>query len=96
MLVLYELEASWTTTSFMSISICFSSIIIIKIMIKRKLSVYYDWSSPPSRAVMMFFKHVLRPEDYTTVELRLSKNEHKTPEYRKINPVQQIPVILET
>ena len=46
---------------------------------------------------MMFCKHVLGSQQgFTPVEIRLNRNEHKTPEYTKINPVQQIPAILET
>jgi len=64
---------------------------------KRLLTLYYDWSSPPSRAVMMFCKHVFGADStFKSKETRLMKNEHKTPEYTKINAVQQIPAIYET
>ena len=57
-------------------------------MNKRKLTtLFYDWSSPPSRALIVFCKHVKIP-DLTLKEIRLTKNEHLTPEYTKINPVQ--------
>ena len=65
---------------------------------KRLITLHYDWSSPPSRAAMMFCKHVFGgdPQGFRAKETRLMKNEHKTPEYTKVNPMQQIPAIYET
>ena len=47
---------------------------------------------------MMFCRHVFGgdPQGFMAKETRLMKNEHKTPEYSKINPLQQIPAIYET
>jgi glutathione S-transferase len=70
--------------------------IINNIMSKRLITLYYDWSSPPSRAAMMFCKHLLGDSGFKAKETRLMKNDHKTEEYTKINPIQQIPAILET
>ena len=46
---------------------------------------------------MMFCKHVFgrEPQGFKAKETRLMKNEHKTPEYTKVNSMQQIPAIFE-
>jgi hypothetical protein len=60
----------------------------------KVLNLYYDWSSPPSRALITFCKYVKIP-NIKMKEVRLTKNEHLTPEYTNINPIHQVPAILE-
>ncbi|CDW90239.1 glutathione s-c-terminal domain containing protein [Stylonychia lemnae] len=62
-----------------------------KLIVKR---IGFDWASPPSRAVVMFTKYA----DIQNVELqqiRLTKNEHKTNEYKRLFPMQVVPSLLE-
>jgi glutathione S-transferase len=60
----------------------------------KKLTVFFDWSSPPSRSLIMFCKYARIPNVHYK-EVRLTKNEHHTPEFTAINPNQQVPAILE-
>jgi glutathione S-transferase len=54
---------------------------------KRLLTLFYDWSSPPSRAVLMLCKQYLNEDEIKYKEIRLNKNEHKSEAFTKINPV---------
>ncbi|XP_078410586.1 glutathione S-transferase theta-2 [Cetorhinus maximus] len=55
------------------------------------LRVYYDLLSQPSRAVLIFLKRTGIPHVEKPVALR--KNEHRSPEFTKLNPMQKVPVI---
>ena len=58
------------------------------------LNLYGDVKSQPARAVWIF---VLENEKligpYKICEVRISKNEHKTPEFLSINPIGKVPAI---
>ena len=62
---------------------------------------YYDWASPPSRAVLTL-AHMLgaspsRPHPrYQFQEVRLAKNDHYTEEFRRVNPAKQVPALSES
>ena len=58
------------------------------------MTVFYDWASPPARSVISFCKYAKLP-NVSYKEVRLTKNEQKSPEFTRINPKQQVPAILE-
>uniref|UniRef100_A0A8C9S7W5 Glutathione S-transferase theta 2 n=1 Tax=Scleropages formosus TaxID=113540 RepID=A0A8C9S7W5_SCLFO len=57
------------------------------------LEVYLDLLSQPCRAVHIFLSHNKIPHKLRIVALR--KGEHKTPEFTKLNPMQQVPVMVD-
>ncbi|XP_078148004.1 glutathione S-transferase T1-like [Carex rostrata] len=57
------------------------------------LKVYADRLSQPSRAVIIFCK--MNRIDFEEVKIDLSKGQHKTPEFAKINPLKQVPAIVD-
>ncbi len=58
-----------------------------------KITLYIDWASQPSRAVMSFCD--LNNIPYEIKEVRIFKGEHKTPEFLQINPNGQVPAMTE-
>ncbi|XP_017624335.1 glutathione S-transferase T1-like isoform X2 [Gossypium arboreum] len=58
-----------------------------------KLEVYADRMSQPSRAVIIFCK--VNGIDYTELKVDISKREHLTPEFAEINPMKQLPAIVD-
>jgi glutathione S-transferase len=61
---------------------------------KKILTVFYDWASPPSRAVIAFTKLAHLP-NVKYEEVRLTKNQHLSNEFKAINPLSQLPAIRE-
>lgn len=59
-----------------------------------KLKLYGDYNSQPTRAVYAFCKINKIPFEF--VEIRVGKREHLTEEFTKLNPAQQVPVLVET
>ncbi|KAG8374927.1 hypothetical protein BUALT_Bualt10G0046500 [Buddleja alternifolia] len=57
------------------------------------LKVYADRMSQPSRAVIIFCK--INGIDFEEVRIDLPKRQHLTPEFREINPMRQIPAIVD-
>ncbi|KAK9036570.1 hypothetical protein V6N11_078565 [Hibiscus sabdariffa] len=60
---------------------------------KMKLKVYADRMSQPVRAVIIFCK--LNGIEYEEVRVDISKLQHLTPEYSEINPMNQLPAIVD-
>ncbi|KAG4188685.1 hypothetical protein ERO13_A08G181700v2 [Gossypium hirsutum] len=58
-----------------------------------KLEVYADRMSQPSRAGIIFCK--VNGIDYTELKVDISKREHLTPEFAEINPMKQLPAIVD-
>ena len=58
---------------------------------ERKLIIYIDWVSQPSRALVSFCRHNNIPSEIR--EIRIFKMEHMSDEYVKINPKMQVPAI---
>ncbi len=59
-----------------------------------KIIVYGDLISQPTRAVLCFLKMNQIPHEFK--ELRVFKGEHKTEEFKKLNPFQKVPTITDT
>eukprot|EP00347_Sterkiella_histriomuscorum_P023404 403334766 len=59
----------------------------------NKVTIYGDYVSQPFRAVVSFCKMNQIP--HTIHEMRLSKKEQMTDKYKKINPVQKVPAIVD-
>ena len=71
---------------------------------KRTVTVFYDWASPPSRAVLTVC-HLLgsRPGHLPTKlaedriiqfkETRLSRDDQRSDQYGRVNPMLQVPAI---
>ncbi|PWA92606.1 Glutathione S-transferase/chloride channel, C-terminal [Artemisia annua] len=57
------------------------------------LKVYVDRMSPPSRAVLLFCK--VNGIEFEEILLDILKNKHTTPEYKEINPMCQLPAIVD-
>ena len=55
------------------------------------ITVYLDYMSQPSRAVLALLKFNNIP--HRVVAIRVQKGEHLTPEYQKVNPLQKVPAI---
>ena len=55
------------------------------------ITLYIDWASQPSRAVMSFCEVNKIP--YQIKEVRIFKGENKSPEFLKINPNGQVPAM---
>ncbi|XVE57871.1 hypothetical protein DITRI_Ditri04bG0125200 [Diplodiscus trichospermus] len=58
-----------------------------------KLKVYADRMSQPSRAALIFCK--VNGIDYEEIRVDISKRQHLTPEFAEINPMQQVPAIVD-
>ncbi|KAG0491648.1 hypothetical protein HPP92_004701 [Vanilla planifolia] len=58
-----------------------------------KLKVYADRISQPSRAVIIFCK--ANAVDFEEVRINLAKKENQTPEFKEINPMEQVPAIID-
>nr|XP_051210323.1 glutathione S-transferase T1-like isoform X2 [Lolium perenne] len=57
------------------------------------LKVYADRLSQPSRALIIFCR--VNKLDFEEVTVNLGKGQHRTPEFNKINPMGQVPVIVD-
>ncbi|XP_021754089.1 glutathione S-transferase T1-like [Chenopodium quinoa] len=57
------------------------------------LKVFADRMSQPSRAVILFCK--LSKIDFEEVKIDLFKRQHLSPEFAEINPLQQVPAIVD-
>lgn len=57
------------------------------------LKVYADRLSQPSRALIIFCR--ANKIDFEEVTVNLAKGQHRTPEFRKINPMGQVPAIVD-
>ncbi|KAJ4785420.1 Glutathione S-transferase [Rhynchospora pubera] len=57
------------------------------------LKVYADRTSQPSRAIIIFCK--MNQIDFEEVKIDLSKGQHRTPEFEKINPMKKVPAIVD-
>ncbi|CAG7786279.1 unnamed protein product, partial [Allacma fusca] len=55
------------------------------------VKVYFDSFSQPARAVLLFVRATNIPRE--EIEVRIGANQHKTEEYKAINPSQKIPAI---
>lgn len=55
------------------------------------LTAYIDFGSQPSRAVFVYLK--LSKIPFTLKEMSLMNLDHRSPEYRKINPNMKVPAI---
>ncbi|KAK1265896.1 Glutathione S-transferase T2 [Acorus gramineus] len=58
-----------------------------------KLKIYADRMSQPSRAVLIFCK--LNKIDFEEIRIVLLKGQHRTPEFKEINPMGQVPAIVD-
>ncbi|KAJ0967183.1 hypothetical protein J5N97_024100 [Dioscorea zingiberensis] len=58
-----------------------------------KLKVYADRMSQPSRAIIIFCK--MNRIDFEEVRIDLAKGQHRSPEFREINPMGQVPAIVD-
>ncbi|XP_030454155.1 glutathione S-transferase T1 [Syzygium oleosum] len=58
-----------------------------------KLKVYADRMSQPSRAVLIFCK--VNGIDFEEVRIELFKRQHRSPEFRDVNPMGQVPAIVD-
>ncbi|XP_059639983.1 glutathione S-transferase T1-like [Cornus florida] len=58
-----------------------------------KLKVYVDRMSQPSRAILIFCK--VNGIDFEEIKVDLSKRQHLTPEFADVNPMRQVPAIVE-
>ena len=63
--------------------------------------IFYDWASPPARTVLTLANMLganpnKSPPRFQFQEVRLTKNDHLTEEFIKINPAKQIPALLES
>ncbi|ONK71522.1 uncharacterized protein A4U43_C04F9510 [Asparagus officinalis] len=57
------------------------------------LKLYVDRRSQPSRAVLIFCK--MNKIDFEEVKIDLAKGQHKSPEFKEINPMEQVPAIID-
>ncbi|KAK7867896.1 hypothetical protein R5R35_002820 [Gryllus longicercus] len=57
------------------------------------LKVYFDFLSPPSRALLMFLKANRIP--FEPKEVKLAKGEHFNKDYANIHPFQKVPAIID-
>ncbi|KAJ4957169.1 hypothetical protein NE237_013952 [Protea cynaroides] len=58
-----------------------------------KLKVYGDRMSQPTRAVIIFCK--ANGIDFQEIKIDIAKRQHLTPEYTEINPMKQVPAIVD-
>ncbi|GAV57943.1 GST_N domain-containing protein [Cephalotus follicularis] len=57
------------------------------------LKIYADRMSQPSRAVIIFCK--VNGIDFEEIRIDLSKRQHLSPEFKDINPMRQVPAIVD-
>ncbi|CAH9144330.1 unnamed protein product [Cuscuta epithymum] len=57
------------------------------------LKLYVDRLSQPSRSILIFCK--MNGIEHEEVPIELAKFQHRSPEYQKINPMMQVPAIVE-
>ncbi|KAL3362270.1 hypothetical protein AABB24_014915, partial [Solanum stoloniferum] len=57
------------------------------------LKLYVDRMSQPSRAVIIFCK--LNGIDFEEIHINLSKRQQLSPEFKEINPMKQVPAIMD-
>ncbi|XP_070011803.1 glutathione S-transferase T1-like isoform X1 [Nicotiana tabacum] len=57
------------------------------------LKLYVDRMSQPSRALLIFCK--LNGIDFEEVYINLSKRQHLSPEFKEVNPLKQVPAIMD-
>ncbi|VFR01878.1 unnamed protein product [Cuscuta campestris] len=57
------------------------------------LKLYVERMSQPSRAVLIFCK--VNGIEFEEVSIRLAKGQHRTPEFIEINPMKQVPAIVD-
>ncbi|TYG58528.1 hypothetical protein ES288_D08G230500v1 [Gossypium darwinii] len=60
---------------------------------KTEPQVFADRMTPPSRAVIIFCK--VNGIDYTERKVDISQREHLTPAFAEINPMKQLPAIVD-
>ncbi|KAL7183005.1 hypothetical protein ACSBR1_041653 [Camellia fascicularis] len=58
-----------------------------------RLKLYVDRMSQPSRAVLIFCK--VNGIDFEEIKVDLVKREHLNPEFKEINPMRQVPAIVD-
>ncbi|XP_061373753.1 glutathione S-transferase T1-like [Gastrolobium bilobum] len=58
----------------------------------RKLKVYVDRMSQPSRAVLIFCR--FNGIDFEEIKVDISKRQQLSPEFREVNPLQKVPAIV--
>ncbi|XP_050152767.1 glutathione S-transferase T1 [Malus sylvestris] len=58
---------------------------------EMKLKVYVDRLSQPSRAILIFLK--VNGIEFEEIKMDISKRQHLSPEFKKINPMGQVPAI---
>uniref|UniRef100_T1HYL8 GST N-terminal domain-containing protein n=1 Tax=Rhodnius prolixus TaxID=13249 RepID=T1HYL8_RHOPR len=56
-----------------------------------KLKLYLDTLSQPCRSLLIFLENTKIP--YEPIVVRLGKGEQNSPEFLKVNPLHQVPVI---
>ncbi|XP_075101485.1 glutathione S-transferase T1-like isoform X2 [Nicotiana tabacum] len=57
------------------------------------LKLYVDRMSQPSRALLIFCK--LNGIDFEEIYINLSKRQHLSPEFKEVNPMKQVPAIMD-
>nr|CAD1818758.1 unnamed protein product [Ananas comosus var. bracteatus] len=57
------------------------------------LKVYADRMSQPSRAIIIFCK--VNRIEFEEVRIDLSRGQHRSPQFREINPMGQVPAIVD-
>jgi len=57
---------------------------------RRPVTIYADLVSQPSRALVVFCRAAGIPHEVKIT--RIARGEHRTPEFRKLNPLAQLPV----
>ncbi|XP_057512157.1 glutathione S-transferase T1-like [Actinidia eriantha] len=60
---------------------------------RMRLQVYVDRMSQPSRAILIFCK--VNGIDFEEIKVDLSKRQHRNPEFKEINPMRQVPAIVD-
>lgn len=58
-----------------------------------KPTLYYMAGSPPANAVLLLIKHLGLDVEVKVIDFL--KGEHKTPEFLKLNPAHEVPVLVD-
>lgn len=66
---------------------------VLSIIIMSKLTLYFTPGSPPARAVLLFIRYL--GIDVEVKTLNLLKKEQYAPEYLKLNPTHQVPLLVD-